>query len=59
LIGYATASYGVGQIVGPLFAAPLVHRTGSFNVPLLAAALALATGAVLFVGVWRRSLRAA
>ncbi|CAN5457347.1 YbfB/YjiJ family MFS transporter [soil metagenome] len=58
LIGYATASYGVGQIVGPLFAAPLVHRTGSFNVPLLAAAAALALGALLFIWVWRRSLQA-
>ncbi len=58
LIGYATASYGVGQIVGPLFAAPLVHRTGSFNVPLLAAACALAMGAVLFIWVWRRSATA-
>ena len=38
LIGYATASYGVGQILGPLFAAPLAQRTGSFAVPLLVAA---------------------
>ncbi len=59
LIGYATASYGVGQIVGPLFAAPLVHRTGSFNVPLLAAAVALTFGALLFIWVWRRSRRTA
>ena len=55
LIGYATASYGVGQILGPLFAAPLAQRTGSFAVPLLVAAGALGIGAVLFVGVWRRS----
>lgn len=53
LIGYATASYGVGQIVGPLFAAPLAQRTGSFAVPLLVAAGALAIGAVLFAVVWR------
>lgn len=53
LIGYATASYGIGQIVGPLFAAPLAHRTGSFSVPLLVAAAALALGAVLFLAVWR------
>lgn len=57
LIGYATASYGVGQIIGPLFAAPLVQRTGSFNVPLLAAATALAAGAALFIAVWKRSSR--
>jgi len=55
LIGYATASYGVGQILGPLFAAPLAQRTGSFAVPLLVAAGALGIGAVLFAGVWRRS----
>ncbi|MDM0111170.1 YbfB/YjiJ family MFS transporter [Variovorax sp. J22R133] len=55
LIGYATASYGVGQIVGPLFAAPLAQRTGSFSVPLLVAAGALAFGAALFALVWWRS----
>ncbi|MEJ8848067.1 YbfB/YjiJ family MFS transporter [Variovorax rhizosphaerae] len=54
LIGYATASYGVGQIVGPLFAAPLAHATGSFAVPLLAAAAALMVGSALFVLVWWR-----
>ena len=52
LIGLATASYGVGQILGPLFAAPLAQRTGSFSVPLLVAAGALAVGALLFTGVW-------
>jgi hypothetical protein len=30
LIGLATASYGVGQILGPLFAAPLAQRTVLF-----------------------------
>lgn len=55
LIGYATASYGVGQIIGPLFAAPLAQRTGSFQVPLLVAAAALALGAVLFAWVWSKS----
>ena len=60
LIGYATASYGVGQIVGPLFAAPLAQRTGSFAVPLLVAASALALGSLLFLTVWRKArLRAA
>ncbi|MDM0086360.1 MULTISPECIES: YbfB/YjiJ family MFS transporter [unclassified Variovorax] len=52
LIGYATASYGVGQILGPLFAAPLAQRTGSFEVPLLVAAAVLAVGSVLFAFVW-------
>jgi len=55
LIGYATASYGVGQILGPLFAAPLAQRTGSFVVPLLVAASILAVGAALFAYVWWRS----
>jgi predicted MFS family arabinose efflux permease len=58
LIGYATASYGVGQILGPLFAAPLAQRTGSFTLPLLVAAGVLAAGAALFVHAWRRSLPA-
>lgn len=57
LIGYATASYGVGQIIGPLFAAPLAQRTGSFQLPLLVAAAALALGAVLFAMVWFKSRR--
>lgn len=55
LIGYATASYGVGQIIGPLFAAPLAQRTGSFQLPLLVAAAALALGSVLFAVVWSKS----
>ncbi|OUM01916.1 YbfB/YjiJ family MFS transporter [Variovorax sp. JS1663] len=55
LIGYATASYGVGQILGPLFAAPLAQRTGSFTVPLLVAAATLAAGALLFCWVWWRA----
>ncbi|RZL61015.1 MAG: YbfB/YjiJ family MFS transporter [Variovorax sp.] len=57
LIGYATASYGVGQILGPLFAAPLAQRTGSFAIPLLVAAGVLALGSVLFGLVWWRSRR--
>jgi len=57
LIGFATASYGVGQIIGPLFAAPLAQRTGSFQLPLLVAAAALALGSVLFALVWSRSRR--
>ena len=57
LIGYATASYGVGQIIGPLFAAPLAQRTGSFELPLLVAAVALALGAVLFAVVWSKYRR--
>ncbi|MEP6721758.1 MAG: YbfB/YjiJ family MFS transporter [Variovorax sp.] len=59
LIGYATASYGVGQILGPLFAAPLAQHTGSFGIALLVAAAALALGSALFAVVWARSRRPA
>lgn len=59
LIGYATASYGVGQILGPLFAAPLAQRTGAFGIPLLVAAAVLTVGSVLFAVVWSRSRRLA
>ena len=59
LIGYATASYGVGQILGPLFAAPLAQRSGSFAVPLLVAGAVLALGAGMFAWVWARSRRSA
>ena len=57
LIGIATASYGIGQILGPLFAAPLAQRTGSFALPLLVAAAALAAGSGLFAWVWRKGVR--
>ncbi|SIQ19093.1 Predicted arabinose efflux permease, MFS family [Pseudacidovorax sp. RU35E] len=55
LIGYATASYGLGQIVGPLFAAPVAQRWGGFAPALWVAAVALMLGAILFVVVWRRT----
>ncbi|WP_412022006.1 YbfB/YjiJ family MFS transporter [Burkholderia cepacia] len=48
LMGYATASYGVGQIAGPLVAAPLVARYGSFTPALWVAAATLLAGAVGF-----------
>lgn len=54
LIGWATASYGLGQIAGPLFAAPLAQRTGSFALPLWTAAGVLALGALLFLWTGRR-----
>ncbi|WP_175729747.1 YbfB/YjiJ family MFS transporter [Burkholderia ambifaria] len=49
LMGYATASYGVGQILGPLVAAPLTARFGSFSPALWVAAGALLVGAAGFV----------
>jgi MFS family permease len=45
LMGYATAAYGVGQIVGPLVAAPIAEHTGSFSPALWLAAGALLVGA--------------
>ncbi|MBY4755734.1 YbfB/YjiJ family MFS transporter [Burkholderia dolosa] len=48
LMGYATASYGVGQILGPLVAAPLAARFGSFTPALWVAAGALLAGAAGF-----------
>ncbi|WP_051126153.1 YbfB/YjiJ family MFS transporter [Pandoraea sp. SD6-2] len=56
LIGLVTASYGIGQIVGPLAAAPLVAATGSFTAALLCASGVLVLGAIGFVWDWRRSL---
>jgi predicted MFS family arabinose efflux permease len=51
LMGYATAAYGVGQIAGPLVAAPLAASTGSFSPSLWLAAGALVVGA--FGLLWR------
>ncbi|WP_096470703.1 YbfB/YjiJ family MFS transporter [Burkholderia stabilis] len=48
LMGYATASYGIGQIVGPLVAAPLAARFGSFSPALWVAVAALLAGAAGF-----------
>lgn len=56
LIGLVTASYGIGQIVGPLVAAPLVEATGSFTAALLCASGVLVLGAIGFGWDWRRSL---
>ncbi|WP_322061911.1 YbfB/YjiJ family MFS transporter [Paraburkholderia sp. J63] len=51
LMGYATGAYGIGQIAGPLVAAPLAASTGSFSPSLWLAALALLAGAAGLV--WR------
>ncbi len=53
LMGYATAAYGIGQIAGPLVAAPLAARAGSFSPSLWLAAGALTLGAIgLVARVW-------
>ncbi|HEY4354055.1 MAG TPA: YbfB/YjiJ family MFS transporter [Paraburkholderia sp.] len=51
LMGYATAAYGLGQIVGPLVAAPIAARTGSFSIALWLAAGALLVGAMGLITV--------
>ncbi len=53
LMGYATAAYGVGQIVGPLVAAPIAEHTGSFSPALSLAAGALVLGAIGLIIVER------
>jgi hypothetical protein len=53
LMGYATAAYGVGQIVGPLVAAPIAARSGSFSPALWLAAAALLVGAAGLIVVAR------
>ncbi|AOJ39570.1 MFS transporter [Burkholderia lata] len=57
LMGYATASYGVGQILGPLVAAPLAARFGSFSPALWVAVVALLLGAAGFAATAARGRR--
>jgi hypothetical protein len=54
LMGYATAAYGLGQIAGPLVAAPIAAHTGSFSIALWLAVAALAGGSAGLVGVAMR-----
>ncbi|WP_224017246.1 YbfB/YjiJ family MFS transporter [Paraburkholderia tropica] len=51
LMGYATGAYGIGQIAGPLVAAPLAASSGTFTSSLALAAAALVLGALGLV--WR------
>jgi hypothetical protein len=53
-MGYATAAYGLGQIAGPLVAAPIAAHTGSFSIALWLAAGALVVGSVGLLGVAAR-----
>ncbi|MGF6813852.1 MFS family permease [Paraburkholderia atlantica] len=53
LMGYATAAYGIGQIGGPLVAAPIATHTGSFSLALWLAAGALLAGAAGLIAVMR------
>ncbi len=54
LMGYATGSYGLGQIVGPLIAAPIAAHTGSFAMALWIAVAALGAGAAVLLGLGMR-----
>ncbi|MCC8405215.1 YbfB/YjiJ family MFS transporter [Paraburkholderia sp. MMS20-SJTN17] len=56
LMGYATAAYGIGQIAGPLVAAPIAAHTGSFSPALWLAAGALLAGAAGLTAVTRMPL---
>ncbi|MDE1183765.1 YbfB/YjiJ family MFS transporter [Paraburkholderia sp.] len=51
LMGYATAAYGIGQIAGPLVAAPIAAHTGSFSPALWIAAGSLMVGAAGLMAV--------
>jgi predicted MFS family arabinose efflux permease len=53
LMGYATAAYGLGQILGPIVAAPIAAHTGSFSPALWIAVAALVVGSVGLVYVAR------
>jgi predicted MFS family arabinose efflux permease len=52
IIGLMTASFGLGQIIGPIFAGWVHDLTGTFLLPSIAAATLLAISAAL---VWRLS----
>jgi predicted MFS family arabinose efflux permease len=54
LMGYATGAYGLGQIAGPLVAAPIAEHTGSFSAALWIAVAALAGGAAGLIYLGRR-----
>ncbi|MCF3947388.1 YbfB/YjiJ family MFS transporter [Acidiphilium iwatense] len=47
VLGLMTSAFGVGQILGPSFAGLVFDRTGSFIVPSIVAAIALAVAAAL------------
>ncbi|WP_368655084.1 YbfB/YjiJ family MFS transporter [Ornithinibacillus sp. 4-3] len=49
IIGYLTAVYAAGQMIGPTFAGILLSHTQGFNSALVAAASAVFIGAVLLI----------
>ena len=48
-IGYLTATYAVGQMIGPTIAGGLASYTQSFNYPLMGATIAVLIGSVLLL----------
>lgn len=54
-IARMTASFGIGQIVGPAFGGWLAERSGGFGLPSLAAAAALVAAAVMVQLAARRA----
>ncbi len=55
VIARMTASFGIGQIVGPAFGGWLAERSGGFGLPSLAAAAALVAAAVMVEFAARRA----
>jgi len=47
VLAWMTSAFGLGQIIGPVFAGVVADRLGNFNVPSIGAALALVAAAVL------------
>jgi MFS family permease len=61
-MGLLTATYGLGQVLGPLLVAQLLHHTEparGFDLALWVATAALLVGALLFAGLQRRYPRKA
>ena len=49
ILAWMTASFGLGQIIGPTFAGMLYDLTGNFNISSITAAVALLIAALLIV----------
>lgn len=53
VVGWMTASFGLGQLIGPAVAGRLAEHTGGFETPSLVAAGLLIIGIVLLLGAER------
>lgn len=54
VIGWMSASFGLGQLIGPAAAGRLAEATGAFAAPSLVAAALLGAGIVLLAGLEKR-----